>query len=353
MDGIRGQVIQDTYDIHLPGSKNIAAFIGGTEKLRAPSSPIDRIYFTHWIVGIFFYLLDITPFTSGLALMSLRLITAWIIFKTSLKIMEPHLAAIAMLIFSVAPTVLFYSLAFYKEAGVQLLLASFYYFYVTITRQFTIKSMLACMAFIGILLFERVYLALMLAMLLLVYLVFSKQVAAFIKLLLILPVVGSAYLIFKKYQNFYIDFYDVMESLQHVRKAYNNYSDVDPRFNTDLPYLLSVLKIYFTPIFTLRKFDLFKGYSTLLIWGGFFHQFVATSLIIGFFIKDRKIIFKDYLLLVPFLLFLLLFAYVAPYNGRLRDSFYPLISIFAAPTLYFIVRKSIKIISSLKTNDIS
>jgi uncharacterized membrane protein len=47
---------------------------------------------------------------------------------------------------------------------------------------------------------------------------------------------------------------------------------------------------------------------------------------------------KTAILVVPFALFLLLFAYLAPYSGRQRDSFYPVIALFAAIGLQKIMK---------------
>ncbi|HXH73873.1 MAG TPA: glycosyltransferase family 39 protein [Bacteriovoracaceae bacterium] len=337
--------VVDSYEIHVPGSVNVANFLQGSEALRTTSSPIDRLYLTHWIIGILFSILGAGPFVSGLGLMLVTLLSTWVLYEMAKKIMDEKMATIASLIYATAPTVLFYTLAYYKEAVIQMLVLCFCYSYVCFTRKQSFLALLGCLVSMFALLSERFYLAPFLASILFIFILFSRSVRLYAKILVIVMGALMVGIIYKKYHNYYFDFDAIFESLKLARGAYNNYSDVNPSYNSELFYPLAFLKIYLTPIFTPNKLSLFHGYSTLLTWGSFFHQLIAGSMVIGLLIKCFKLKFTDYLLLLPFLLFLALFAYIAPYNGRLRDSFYPIIALFTAPTLSFFVSSLRKKIS--------
>ncbi|HOI42663.1 MAG TPA: hypothetical protein PK523_06930, partial [Elusimicrobiales bacterium] len=124
-------------------------------------------------------------------------------------------------------------------------------------------------------------------------------------------------------------FPDFFLLLSDYRSAYMNYPDVTA-VNASLPYPLAFLKILLTPFFTLNKFALFSDYSYILIWGSFFTQAVILLSVYGMGISLKSDRASNWFLALPFLLFLLMFAYIAPYNGRLRDSFFPFLAVYAA-----------------------
>tara|TARA_Y100000296_G_C5146102_1_gene243769 strand:+ start:616 stop:882 length:267 start_codon:yes stop_codon:yes gene_type:complete len=75
---------------------------------------------------------------------------------------------------------------------------------------------------------------------------------------------------------------------------------------------------------------MFYNYSYLLIWGSFLNQLVIT--IFAFqVLRNIKIAFTKYwYIFLPLVFYFFLFAYIAPFSGRLRDVFYPMISIWSA-----------------------
>lgn len=331
----------DSYEIHLPGAVNFANIFNGTEGLRSLTSSLDRIYFTHLIVGLFFYLFGVSPITSSLCLALIKLMSGVVIERLGRELANKKVGVIALLIFATAPTVLFYTLSYYKIAIVQLMLVTCCYFSFNFSRKpsfVSIASFIVCNLF---LLNESVYLGLAVSSLLILQTLSSKLISRFAKALMLVVFFAFMVVTYLKYES-YFSFNSVFDSLRSIKDQYNNYEDVNPRFNSQLPYFLQLLKLYLTPVFTFNKLDIFKDFSALLTWGSFFHQLIALAMAFVLIFLPKSFEKKDYFFLFPFLLFLLLFAYIAPYNGRLRDSFYPLIAIFAAPALIYFAERFIK-----------
>ena len=108
-----------------------------------------------------------------------------------------------------------------------------------------------------------------------------------------------------------------------------NAPGVDKAWNQDIAYPLAALKILFTPFFHPNKFEVFKDFSAILTWAAIPSQAVTVLVLFGVAAEFVLARLKTAILTIPFSLFLLLFAYLAPYSGRQRDSFYPVIALFA------------------------
>jgi hypothetical protein len=66
--------------------------------------------------------------------------------------------------------------------------------------------------------------------------------------------------------------------------------------------------------------------------GSFINQVIITLSILGFYktIKNKKQIALHFFVILPFIIFLLFAAYIGPWSGRLRDSFYPIIAVYGS-----------------------
>ena len=125
----------------------------------------------------------------------------------------------------------------------------------------------------------------------------------------------------------------LLEKVQQQRSYHSSFSDIINQFNYMIPYPVAFIKILFSPYFSNNKFSIFTGPSSLLSWGSFINQLIIISAIVGLLKNFRKSSVHFYLWL-PLLIFLLFAAYISPWSGRLRDSFYPLIACYAAYYLY-------------------
>ena len=122
--------------------------------------------------------------------------------------------------------------------------------------------------------------------------------------------------------------------IQGLRVSYSAFSDVNYAYNYNIPYPLAVIKIAFTPFFTFNKFNLFYDYSYILIWGSIIHQLTMLISTWSLFLNIKENFYKHLTLTISFILFMLICAYVSPWSGRLRDSFYPLIAAYAGHCIY-------------------
>lgn len=319
----------DTVNMHLPGALNISSYLDGFHEIRETTSVWDKIYLTHIWVGLFFYLFGVNVISSIFALSVLKLITFFLIYNLGKKLFSERVGNIAIVVYGLAPTIFFHTISFGKEPMVQMLTmaVALFSFGVFIEKRYNQLPWL-CISLMAISI-ERFYIFPMVLVTYFAVILLDRSIA--IKLKTVLMVLSLAFISFfiLKY-GAAVDLTRPLEVLNHFRIAYNSYTDVAESGNMDLPYYLSILKILFTPFFTVSKFSLFYDLSYLLIWGSFTNQLIMFLGLISMILAIKKNFSRHLLFILPFVCFILLFAYIAPYSGRLRDSFYPLIAIYAA-----------------------
>lgn len=337
--------VVDSHAVHIPGAVNVANFIHGKEALVSIDVPFDRIFLTQTLVGIFFSVLGVNPLASTLALMLAKLLTTAVLFRLGKTLFNGKTAAAGALIYVFSPTILYYTTVFYKEAIVQLLVSAVLLASLKIfLKPGSLKYWLLLVISLYAVMNERFYLFFFFMAtfipLIVVAVLFARK-AAFKAVFfgvsaLALPLL---YVLANKYMRWINGVHGTLRSghyylssLQDLRRVYNGFSDVTP-INSTLSYPLAFLKIMFTPFFTLNKFALFSDYTYIFIWGSFINQAVILLSLYGMYRALRADWKKNWFLIFPYFLFLCVFAYVAPYIGRLRDSFYPLIAVYAAYAL--------------------
>jgi len=327
--------VADSYEMHLPGASNVAAFLRGKADLVSIGAPFDMVFLTQAFVGAWFAVLGQSPVISSLALMAPKLLAVVLVFKVGKEAAGEKAGLASALIYTCSPTVLYYTTVFYKEAVIQMLVAAILLFFLRIIRGKTAVS-------------DWVWLLLSMAAIIneRFYLFFFFAAAFFLKILSrtrpwragIILLLGGAglFLLLGQYADLiarsHVSYRELpsylFEILRSYREDYTNYPDITA-INRSLSYPFAFLKILFTPFFTLNKFSLFSDYSYILIWGSFVNQATIMLSLFGMYHALRRNFARFWPLVLPFLLFLIVFAYVAPYIGRLRDSFYPLISVYA------------------------
>ena len=308
----------DSYRVHLKQSQSL---LDGWTFLKFPSTLDERYLSFHFVSALVFSLFGVNIFAGGVILFIGKMLSGVFIYKFARKMFEARVAVVSLLIYTLVPTVLFYSIVFYKEVYAHLFVIMVYYFSYELFYQNKVRASLPLLVSLLLLFNERFYLA-------------SFFIATFVVLSIFytrnrLRIVVATLSVLGSIGVFYFFNEDIL-NLQSWRNSYNGYSDIDRKWNIEIPYFLAFIKILFTPFFTFNKFNLFHTFSYLLIWGSIINQLVILMMV-G---EGVKIVRKDLKTLIfifmPFLCFLLLFAYVGPAQGRLRDSFYPVISIFAA-----------------------
>ncbi len=321
--------VTDSRTMHIPNAINISNWLQGIAPIRELFKPLDKIYFSNIWTGLFFAFFGVNVLASLLAQACLKGITVFFIFRLSELLWSRKIALCACLTYILLPTVLFYSISANKEMMVQLLVAACFYYSCLFFRKKKHLSLFGILISLTLLSIERFYLVPLLVLGVLIEALMSdylnkRSKFAFIGLAAISLLIG-----FRFYQR-EIPFDKVINAIQAFRIGYSNHKDVLNEYNYGIPYPLALLKFIFTPYFTLNKFKIFQGYSILLIWGSFLNQAVMLGFVIQIIRELRKNIGQKLLFVLPILIFFAFFAYFAPYNGRIRDSFYPIFSSFFA-----------------------
>lgn len=329
----------DSYDMHLPGAKNVAMYLAGKEEMRELKGSFDKIYFIQVWTGIFFWFFGVKPWVSILAALPLKILTSLNIFWLSRKLNDERSAAISAFTYAFMPTLLFYTISFYKEVSIHFIISSIFLLNYKIFYEKSYYQIVLLSVLMLLIANERFYLFPMMGLMSLVFVILSKKISNFLKVIFLGVFVIFGILFAFRYSGA-IEINRIFEILNVLKNGYNNYSDVNKVYNSELIYPLSFIKIIFTPFFTFNKFEIFFDYSYLLIWGAFLNQFVILVALSGYFKHLRKY----WIYSIPFWLLIMLFAYVAPYNGRLRDSFYPIIVIWFASGLLYLEPLLIRIL---------
>lgn len=332
---------KDAFDTHLPRAINFANYLRGDEGILPPHDSYDRLYLTHMIIGMGFLLFGVSPGASLAVLSVLKLCTVAILFFLGREMFSKRVGFLSALLYALMPTVLFYTINLYKETMVQLLVAGaslgFWGGVISGNRKRAPYLILALGCLAG-LANERFYLVVFLLLGAAAYclamvrkisikyfLAASLTLMAAISCILWVKFGGDGAGLISSGRGFGV----VADRIRILRSGYASYGDVNP-LNYQIPYALAIFKLLFTPFFSINKFALFSNYAYLLLWGAFFNQAVIALSLFGGASAIRRFGPSHLSTVVPFIIFLLVFAAVAPYNGRLRDSFFPLIAVYAA-----------------------
>lgn len=335
--------VPDSVATHLPESLKFKTFLTDGQDISFSFKDFFKTpgRLTHTLTGISLYLFGDNFFATGVAQLLFKLVTMVTILKSTQMFFNRNIAITAVSLYAFTPTVFFYTNVLYKESAIHMLVSlAFYcllkfifskrYFY------FSIASFLCLLLLFG----ERYYLA-------------PLFVFPFIGFLLTLFFDGKKSLYIFCSTGlicFFMCFYFFPEKfnllwtrVENLRNFHSSFGDIANQINYHIPYPVAVVKTLFSPYFTLNKFSIFVGFSNLLIWGSFINQLVILFSLFGFFSNLKKSVIHFYIWL-PFIIFLLFAAYISPWSGRTRDSFYPIIVCYAA---YFL-HSNEKIISFFK-----
>jgi|GEM_PF-2562147 len=331
---------KDAFDTHLPRAVNFANYLKGIDPISPPYDSYDRLYLTHVLAGISFFIAGVSPGATLLTLALLKMTAVISIFFLGSGMFSRKTGFLAALIYALMPTVLFYTINYYKEAAVHLLVAATLYSaweaFVggRAKRGFLFVFPICVLALLN----ERFYVGVFILSGIAAYRLsrirrapkayvlaggfFLTGVAVYV-LNVRLGIGMDAFLDPSLFVR------EFAARIENLRAGYSSYSDVNA-INYRLPYPVAFLKLLFTPFFSLNKFSLFSAYACLLIWGAVVNQAVILTSILGSWHAFKAYGSRNVLTVVPFFLFLAVFSSIAAYNGRVRDSFYPVISVYAA-----------------------
>jgi hypothetical protein len=311
----------DAYDHHIDNAEIVSDYINNFGKLPQWDNPYQKLYFSNWWIGLFYAVFGASPYITAIATSIFRIPTSYLVYKSAylLSRNKSH-ASIALIIYSFSPTVILYTMQYYKDFIVHFFVALFLFFLIK-SRSNLIFLLLSFFP-MYILFNERFYLALIFSVVLSAV-VFTSSLSIKLKFFLL----SVPFFIFIFYVNRYFPsggLQNVIEALYELQESHNLDSSVTPTTNIFIDFLRAA----FTPFFSSHKVENYIWFDSLLVFGGFVHQFVMILYFTSLWMYRK---FKFLLALnLSTLLLLLLIGLIFPYNGRARDSLYPLISITAA-----------------------
>lgn len=338
--------VADSDTLHVPGVSRAVEFLSGRRDLSMKSVFGEQVQLVYLWVALWVLPLGLTPVVTALALLVLKVVTWLYVERRVRENFGAEAAQLALCFLIFVPTQIFYGLVFYKEPMVQLLASVAIFESLRFYRTGRNGALLAAFVAISFLALERFYLAPM---------IFFGVLAAMSRLLgrssarqRVVMAVGAlaaagvfGFLYMRDFGE--IEFFP---RLARFRADMMAPSDISREWNADLWYPLAVVKVLFTPFFTFHKFEIFKDLSALLTWGSFASQVVIALGCYGFWLQMRgggarveaplggrpasEARVGALIMALPLIAFILFFGYLAPYSGRQRDSFFPVIATFAA-----------------------
>lgn len=322
--------VPDSINTHLPESIKFMHFFKGNVIQDLGILPGIA---THSVTGFTMLIFGTNTLSTILAQLLFKIVSMFCIYLICKIIWDKVVGLVAILIYGLCPTLFFYNIVLYKESAVQCFIALTF----LIILKIFIEKKYLYFVFLPLVLFllqkERyylVYLYMPALGVLFFNLLFSPKIKNYMSLFVTIAIalIATHYLT----PGFFENIYDRIE-LQRINNS--SYTDVQNSLNYNIGYPLALLKIIFTPYFTPNKFTIFSNTSLLLIWGSFINQIIILASFFGL-VKSLKKNLYHIFFWIPFFAFLALAAYIAPWSGRLRDSFYPLIACYAA---FFIWQK--------------
>ncbi|MBN8539930.1 MAG: hypothetical protein J0L82_06050 [Deltaproteobacteria bacterium] len=323
--------VPDSFTLHGPGAERAVAFLKGNGRLDFTSVFGEQVQFTYLWAALLGVFAGINPVSTAISNLAIKLIT-WILWHRSIsKHYGNQVANVTLLILMFVPTQVFYGLVYYKEPVVQLFVV------IALGSALDLRSKPNAQAFtfgavsVLCLAIERIYLAPMLGLVLVVSIIPHIKSFAFTGRSIasgVVAICAAGVFVVVFFRDFSL--LKIFDNLAWLRHNYMNAPGVDKAWNQDIAYPLAVIKILFTPFFHPNKLEVFKDFSAILTWGAIPSQVVTFLALFGVSIEFLRARLRTAILTIPFILFLVLFAYLAPYSGRQRDSFYPVIALFAA-----------------------
>jgi hypothetical protein len=327
----------DSTSYHIPHSVNAFNDVTNLINFKAKSYS-ESLLITHLITGVFFKIFGVNVVATTISTLMIKIPTCFMICKLGERFFNLKIGKSAAIIFALYPSVIVFDAIFFKEISVQFFLVTF--FILLYDYSFQKKSFLLIPLFL-ILLFianERSYLLPSLfGAFFLATIYFIQDYSTKIKILAML-LVGLIFAFFVYYFSANYPPTRIIQRAIEVRNAYKSINSVDTKWNYDIPYFLAIIKIIFTPFFTFSKFKNYFNLTSLIVWSVPINQFVILLSLFG--MKNSLGKYKyQYPIILSFFIYILLLAYFRPYDGRVRDSYIPIIIIYALAAFNMIIEK--------------
>jgi hypothetical protein len=327
----------DSIDFHIPLSKIALNDVKSLFTLQAKRYG-STILITHLITGIFFKILGVSVFATTLSMLFIKIPTAFLINMLGKRLFTPAIGYFSTLLFLLYPSVIVFDAIFFKEITIQFLLIGFFvllYDFVDFKKVIHFIPMLFLLFFSA---HERSYIVPSM----LISLIFSSYL--FMRNFSIkkkVGILGIVFLTLLGFVYFFSSLYppsQIIQKMLAVRAEYQSIPSVNTKWNYEIPYILAIPKIIFTPFFMLKKFDTYFNLTSLIVWSIPINQFIIFTSILGMLqsLKNNNL---HYPIIASFVFYILLLAYFRPYDGRVRDSYIPIILIFSLSYICSFIKK--------------
>lgn len=328
--------VPDSYTTHLPESVRFSQFFLGQKQITWEELNALSGRTTQFFTGIAITFFGKNIIATTLVQTLFKLISCICVYHLAKSLWKDNKIALgSLLIYASCPTVFFYTNVLYKEGAVQALFALAILSWVKIYKEKKAIYFVFLVLSLILLINERFYVAILtfigITGLFLNDKLKSEKKALGLFFTLGIIVGTITYFLMPEHFQFIID------KIKQQREYHSSFNDVVNQFNYQIPYPVALIKILFSPYFTLNKFNIFIGFSNILIWGSFINQGIILTSLLGFY-RSLKTSLQNFYLMLPFFIFLLMAAYISPWSGRIRDSFYPIIACYAS---YFIVNNKL------------
>ncbi|MDZ4084707.1 MAG: hypothetical protein U1E10_17325 [Bdellovibrionales bacterium] len=328
--------VPDALNQHLPRSENMAAFLRGEGDLRGMHVIWDKFYLAQIVTGIGFAVFGKSPIVSSLAMVLIKTLASFFVMKSAAFFRpadgDRRIEVQALWLFAFNPMVIFHTSVFYKEAGVYFVMALLGYCLLKVLEKRSWSIGLAVSLLL--LLNERFYFGVFYAGGITLAVLTTQANGLSKKLKFTLAGFGVAVgLMFVYFYSGHISVFKIWDFIQAQRVAYLSYSDVS-EINRTLVYPAAVVKLFFSPYFTFGKVADYNFFAQLIPWGAVVHQSLLLFGLIGLVraVFQRNVecpVVLSRATAFVLVVFLLMFGYVAPYAGRLRDTILPILLLYS------------------------
>lgn len=319
--------VPDSYDQHIPTSLLFTDLLK-TGNLDFFSKL--HVYLTSLFVGFGFFLFGTTPVVSAMVLTFVKAASIAISRNAWKSIFDGKVVAVGFIIYLLSPQIIFHTIVFFREATIHLLVALNFVCLINYVRNGFSWGRLVCVG-LAILLVanERFYLGVFFSIAYIGYSFFN--IRGFSRKIFFIPVIvficGIIFYYLTESLGSIIRFSSPLESLSDYRDLHEGLVGGDSGGSI----ITGIIRLLFAPYVTAEKFSTYSGLSHLITWGSIYNLIFTVFFIFGCFYLTRYFNKRMFFVLsLAYFLNLLMWGYIAPFNFRIRDSFYLFFSMFSA-----------------------
>lgn len=311
---------------HIPASINykedIFRFFSNKEYFNGRVLPI------HVVTGVLFQFIGVNTFATTLSTLLFKIPVLILTEKLGTSLFDKRVGIMSALMYIFLPSVFMFSAVFFKEVSIQLYVLGFFYFFHLYSSKRNIRFLIMSLFFLMLIGYERIYIFPSIIFgvgFWFLHGLFKKKIEKR-TLVFVLLICATGYLFLQYYMPI-LKINNIFEYIHQQREVYFGLEGVT-KWNRIIPFPLTFFKILLAPFFTLNKFQSYDGILFLILWSA---PFVNVLMILMFFEMIKSTVKKPGIhipVIFSVVSFLLLLAYVRPFDARVRDSLVPIFIIY-------------------------